>query len=210
MTPDRPRAVLLASGGMDSTVLAYWLVDRQIPFIPVFVDYGQHCVGTEAATLARVLPLHYRATVETVRLADIYRGATSRLIVAPDLWREPVRADDLYLPYRNLLVLAAAAALAQGRGCSHVYAAFINSNHAKEIDCSAAFFDRLGELMADFGGVKVEMPFRQLSKTDVARIGVALGAPVAETFSCQAAAEVPCGVCPNCVDRAEALATLTS
>ncbi len=125
------------------------------------------------------------------------------------MWEEHVTANDLYLPYRNLLILSAAAAYAQARGLSEVYAAFINSNHAKEIDCSAAFFDRLAEMLTDYGTVRVKMPFRELSKTDVARIGLSLGAPIAETFSCQVASSVPCGACPNCVERLEALRTLS-
>ena len=55
------------------------------------------------------------------------------------------------------------------------YAAFINSNHAKEIDCSAAFFDRLAEMLTDFGTVRIKMPFRDLSKSEVAKIGLSLG-----------------------------------
>jgi 7-cyano-7-deazaguanine synthase len=40
-------AVLLASGGIDSTVLAYKLVSEGVSLIPLFIDYGQHCKDTE-------------------------------------------------------------------------------------------------------------------------------------------------------------------
>ena len=123
---------------------------------------------TERGRLGEVLPEAYRNRVETICVKDIYRGCSSRLINEADLWEEHVAVDDLYIPYRNLLLLTAAAAYAQMRGCTEVYAAFINSNHAKEIDCSAAFFDRLAEMLADFGTVRIKMPFRDLSKTEVA------------------------------------------
>lgn len=210
MSSPKPSSVLLASGGLDSTTLAYWLVSQQIAFIPLFIDYGQHCMATERGRLGEVLPEACRDKVETVCVKDIYRGCSSRLIIEADLWEEHVAADDLYIPYRNLLLLTAAAAYAQSRGCAEVYAAFINSNHAKEIDCSAAFFDRLAEMLADFGTVRIKMPFRDLSKTEVAQIGLSLGAPVAKTFSCQVASSVPCGVCPNCVERLEALRVLAA
>jgi 7-cyano-7-deazaguanine synthase len=102
-------------------------------------------------------------------------------------------------------MLTVGAAFAQARGYGCLYSAFINSNHAKEIDCSAQFFERLGTLLSDYGTVRIEMPFRNLSKTEVAEIGIRLGVPIGQTYSCQAAVNVPCGACPNCVDRAKAL-----
>jgi 7-cyano-7-deazaguanine synthase len=130
------------------------------------------------------------------------------LIDEPNLWRDEITAEDLYLPYRNLLLLSIGAAYAQARDYSSLYAAFINSNHAKEIDCSAEFFERLSGVLLEYGSVEIKMPFRELSKYEVAKIGIALKAPIAHTFSCQAASRVPCGACPNCVDRLEALRLL--
>jgi 7-cyano-7-deazaguanine synthase len=119
-----------------------------------------------------------------------------------------MEGDPLYLPYRNLLLLSIGAAFAQSHGHTVLYAAFINSNHAKEIDCSAEFLARLGDMLADYGTVKVDMPFREFSKTEVARIGLKLNVPITATFSCQAASKIPCGACPNCVDRLNALKNL--
>lgn len=198
-------AVLLASGGLDSTTLAYWLVQQGEDFYPLFINYGQHCATKELATLRNVLPQSHRDRIASVDLSDVYRGTSSRLISEPDLWRDHVTHEDLHLPYRNLLLLTTAAAYAQARGMNAVYAAFINSNHALELDCSAAFFDTLHSLLTAYGSVEVRMPFRSMSKADVVRIGIEVGAPVAQTFSCQAQSTVPCGACPNCVDRLDAL-----
>jgi 7-cyano-7-deazaguanine synthase len=201
-------SVLLASGGMDSTTLAYWLQSRQIGFVPVFINYGQHCADTELKTLLQVLPEGYAAQAEVLNVSDVYRGCKSRLIDEPNLWRDEIQAEDLYLPYRNLLLLSIGAAYAQARNYSQLYAAFINSNHAKELDCSAEFFEKLSGVLLDYGSVEIKMPFREMSKYEVAKIGIKVKAPIAQTFSCQAAARVPCGACPNCVDRLEALRQL--
>jgi 7-cyano-7-deazaguanine synthase len=40
-------ALLLCSGGLDSTTVGYWLVEKRISFQPIFFDYGQHCVEKE-------------------------------------------------------------------------------------------------------------------------------------------------------------------
>ena len=204
---NKASSVLLASGGMDSTTLAYWLRAKTIPFIPLFLNYGQHCAETEYRTLRSVLPPG-TSEIQVVNVGDIYKGTSSRLISEPDLWNDSVTGNDLYLPYRNLLILTVAAAYAQARGHSVVYSAFINSNHAKEIDCSAEFFQRLFGLLSEYGSIQIEMPFRDMNKSAVARIGAELGVPIGETFSCQAASKVPCGACPNCVDRQTALESL--
>lgn len=202
------KAVLLASGGLDSTTLAYWLRKRKIQFLPVFINYGQHCANTELETLTNVLPKKCSRQIEVLDISSIYKGSHSLLIREIDLWRNSVVADQLYLPYRNLLLLATGAAFAQSRQCSDLYSAFINSNHAKELDCSSEFFKQLGRVLYGYGSVTIRMPFRNMSKPQVARIGLKLGVPVASTFSCQAAAIAPCGVCPNCVDRLQALRSL--
>ena len=204
----KQRSVLLASGGLDSTALAFWLRAKRVPFEVLFVNYGQHCAETELATLKRVLPKAMLRRLAVVDVSSVYSGSNSRLIRETDLWRERIGHDDLYLPYRNILLLSIAAARVQSRGGGEVYAAFINSNHAIEIDCSADFFGRLAALLHSFGGVRVKMPFRFKSKAAVARIGIRLKAPIGETFSCQVNSDVPCGACPNCVDRLKALEKL--
>lgn len=201
-------AVLLASGGLDSTTLAYWLLARDISFTPLFLDYGQHCASMEWETLRKVMPREVQGKIERINVRDIYGHSSSRLIQEADLWREDVSYTDLYLPYRNLLMLSIGAASAQSRGHGAVYAGFINSNHAQEIDCSAAFFEQLSALLRGFGSVNIEMPFRFMSKYEVAQEGIKLSAPIAHTFSCQVSSEIPCGACPNCVDRLDALRLL--
>lgn len=200
--------VLLASGGMDSTVLAYDLANKDLNEIILFLDYGQHCVETEYKTLCKVIPKVYRNNVKIIKIGDIYKESNSRMIVEANLWKDNIVADDLYLPYRNLLFLSIASAYAQSIGAKNVYSAFINSNHAKEIDCSMEFFTKLEELLHSYGSVRINMPYREMSKREVAKLGVSLGAPVAATYSCQVNSINPCGSCPNCVDKIDAINSL--
>jgi 7-cyano-7-deazaguanine synthase len=127
------------------------------------------------------------------------------LIKEADLWRDDIAADDLIIPYRNLLLLSAGAAFAASVGATALYSAYINSNHAREIDATKEFLDNLSTLFSAVGGVTVSMPFREKSKSEVAVIGLELNAPIGLTYSCQASASVHCGACPNCVDRIAAL-----
>ena len=200
--------VLLASGGMDSTVLAYDLARKKKKIILLFLDYGQHCSAKELNTLQSAAPPEYRGNIRIIRIGDIYKESRSRMIVEADLWKDDVVSDDLYLPYRNLLFLSIASAYAQSIDAKDVYSAFINSNHAKEIDCSMEFFTKLEGLLQSYGSVKINMPYREMSKTDVARLGIQIGAPIASTYSCQVNSKNPCGACPNCIDRINAINAL--
>ena len=199
------KGIILVSGGMDSTTLMYLFVHQKVEFIPLFIDYGQHCAKKEYATLLSVIPDSYRDKIEVINVSSIYKQSKSRFIIPANLWEDNIKAEDLYIPYRNVLLLTIAASYAQTIGESYVYSAFINSNHAKEIDCSSAFFDKLEGLLSEYGSVKIKMPFRDMSKYEVARLGIELQAPIGKTFSCQASPDIPCGACPNCVDRLNAL-----
>jgi 7-cyano-7-deazaguanine synthase len=198
--------LLLSSGGLDSTTVAYWLCEKGIATQPVFFDYGQHCVEKEWDTLRSVLPeTDLMASPRRVNISDIYRGSSSRLINEPDLWKEAVDAEELYIPYRTLLFFATSASIAQTKGISAVYSGFINSNHAKELDCTAGFLNGLDALARNVGPVRFEMPFRDLSKAEVVHLAKQLGVPIGRTYSCQLFSDVPCGACPNCVERLSAL-----
>lgn len=200
--------VLLASGGLDSTTMAYWLISEQADFVPVFINYGQHCASTEYETLQKVLPDSHVDKIEVIDIAGVYKKSQSRFIKPANLWEDDIQADDLYIPYRNVLLLTVGASFAHTIGLTNVYSAFINSNHAKEVDCSNDFFEKMEDLLAGYGSVKINMPFRYYSKYEVAKIGIKLGARIGDTFSCQASPRIPCGACPNCVDRLEALKQL--
>jgi 7-cyano-7-deazaguanine synthase len=201
--------LLLSSGGLDSTTLAYWLVEKGITIQPLFLDYGQHCVEKEWIRLRSVLPqTDLVASPDRVDISAIYRGSRSRLITEPDLWNEYVDAEELYIPYRTLLFFSVSASIAQTRGMLSVYSGFINSNHAKELDCSAQFINGLDALSRNVGPVRFEMPFRDRSKHEVVQIAKQLGVPIGKTYSCQLFSDVPCGACPNCVERLAAIGAL--
>jgi 7-cyano-7-deazaguanine synthase len=73
------------------------------------------------------------------------------------------------------------------------------------LDCTAAYLNGLDALAENVGPVRFRLPFRNFSKSQVARTAQELGVPIGLTYSCQVFSDIPCGVCPNCVDRLTAL-----
>lgn len=198
------QALAMVSGGLDSTTVCYVLARNGVKVRPIFFDYGQHCVETEWAKVNEVLPEQVLPP-ERLNISDVFKNSSSRMIVEADLWKETISDDDLYIPYRTMLFFAVAAARAQTLQVLDVYSGFINSNHAKELDCSTAFMNGLDELSEGVGAVRFHAPFREKTKSDVVRQALELGVPIGRTFSCQASSSFPCGACPNCVERLKAL-----
>ena len=196
--------LLLASGGLDSTTLAYWLCAHGYAVRPLFFDYGQHCVEKEWNTLHKVL-CDKTLAPERVSISGIFSGSKSRLIAEPNLWSEYVKDEELYIPYRTLFFFAASAARAQTLGITEVYSAFINSNHAKELDCSAEYLNGLDSFAENVGQIRFKLLFRDYTKKQVVELARKLGVPIGQTFSCQVFSDIPCGACPNCVERINAL-----
>lgn len=202
------KALVMATGGLDSTTLIYWIESKGIEAFPIFIDYEQHCASKELETLKKVVPEEIKKRIVVIELRNIFKNSRSRLITEADLWTESISDDDLFLPYRNLLLLTAAFSHAATNAFSYVYAGFINTNDVKEIDSTEAFLKSFQQISGSMGTVELITPFKNKNKKEIFETGLALGVPVLETYSCQAVSSLPCGACPNCVERQKALQEL--
>lgn len=60
METELTKGVVLVSGGLDSTTLMYQFVAQNVEFVPLFINYGQHCANKEYGTLLKVVPEKYK------------------------------------------------------------------------------------------------------------------------------------------------------
>ncbi len=181
------KALVLCSGGLDSTVLLARYVERlgAASVYALSISYGQrHQREVEAA----------RAT-----------GAYAEQQVAAG--GGPVST---YVPFRNGLFLSAAASMALSLECSVVgYGAHHDDwAGAAYPDCSAEFVGAMARAVSEGTGgqLSLEAPFVAWSKADIVAEGLRLGVPFELTWSCYEGGEAPCGRCATCLDRAAAFA----
>ena len=111
------------------------------------------------------------------------------------------------VPFRNGIMLAIAAGLAESRGLMHVMLANHSGDHAIYPDCRPGFVDAMSKAIAEgtYENLTILAPYTKFSKTEIARHGKALGIDYSETWSCYKGGEHHCGKCGTCTERKEAL-----
>jgi 7-cyano-7-deazaguanine synthase len=204
------KTVVIYSGGMDSTTLLYQLRAQGRELLALGVDYGQrHRRELEAAAaICQKLGVPYRvADLRGVR--DLLGGSsqTDPRVPVPEGHYAEESMKATVVPNRNMVMLAVAAGYAMSQGAQSVAYAAHAGDHAIYPDCRPEFADALDHAigLADWRRVTLERPFIGLTKTDIAVLGMALGVPFEDTWSCYKGGERHCGKCGTCVERREAL-----
>ena len=211
-------AVVLLSGGLDSgTSLAMWRASGA-PAHCVFADYGQRAVAAEVE-YGRRLAERFDATWETVDLPWLARAAAAtgcalsadgedlpeRTVEDPG---DAASARAVWVPARNVVLAAAAAALAEAHGADWVVAGFNREEAATFPDNSPAFVAAgtafLG--LGTRGSVRLESPTLALDKPAIVQAARQLGLSRDDVWSCYHGGEAPCGSCESCVRSARAWA----
>ena len=202
MTP--PEAlVVLASGGLDSAVLVADRADRGHTVHPIYVRFGLVWENAEEAHLRRFLgTLNGRSVrplaVIELPVADVYGAHWS--VSGADTPDEKTRDDAVYLPGRNLLLLAKTSIWCARYGVRTIALGTLRGNPFA--DSSPTFFSAFAALSTLALGheLDVETPFAHLTKAEV--LDLARGLALEHTFSCIAPVGVQqCGRCNKCAER---------
>jgi 7-cyano-7-deazaguanine synthase len=202
-------AVIIISGGMDSTTMLYEYKDEIA--LAITFDYGSTQNGRErvcAVTHCQRLGIKHII----VPLEFMHRYFKSALLQGPEAIPDGHYADDnmraTVVPFRNGIMLAIACGIAESRGLRRVMIANHSGDHTIYPDCRPEFVDAMSSAMSagTYEGVTVWAPYTGISKADIARRGAALGLDYSLTYSCYKGGERHCGTCGTCVERREALA----
>ena len=203
-----PKAVVICSGGLDSTTLLYFVrQDHEVE--AVGFDYGQrHRKELEAMiSICRHIDVPY-----TVKLAAIgHKGSVSGDEPVPHGHYAEESMKSTIVPNRNMVMIALAASHATTVGATKVFYGAHHGDHAIYPDCRPEFVEAmnkallLGNLWENNGmSVRLEAPFINDSKADIVRLGTRLGVPFEKTWSCYEGGAVHCGLCGTCQERKEA------
>jgi 7-cyano-7-deazaguanine synthase len=208
------RAVVLLSGGLDSyTAAAIVKAEQNFELYALTIQYGQrHAREVESArAVARALEVSRHLELPIDLRAIGGSSLTSDVPVPHDRDLEAAGIPSTYVPARNTIFLSVALGWAEVLGAHDLIIGVNALDYSGYPDCRPEFiaaFERLANLATREGiegaGFRVHTPLIRLSKADIIRRGLELGADYGLTHSCYDPLldGAPCGRCDSCVLRA--------
>ena len=206
----KPDALIVLSGGMDSTTMLHEY--RSSIALAVNFSYGSNHNRAEAECAREQCKMLGIELVE-IDLAFMATHFKSSLLEGADAIPEGHYADDnlssTVVPFRNGIMLSIAAGLAESRGLKAVMIANHGGDHAIYPDCRPGFISAMSQAIEAGTSLPVELraPYTNLTKTEIALRGLRLGVDYSLTYSCYKGTNPPCGRCATCLEREEALST---
>lgn len=217
-----PKALVLSSGGVDSTTCLGLAVHElgAANVVSVSMFYGQkHKKELEAAQkLAEYYNIkHYELDLSVVFAQSNcpLLGHSTQEVPEGDYADQIGRSENgmvaTFVPFRNGMFLSAAASLASSLFPDEEVTIYIGA-HADDAagnayaDCSENFIDSMNDaiFIGTYEKVSIKAPFANSNKAEVVAKGLELKVPYQYTWSCYNGGDQPCGKCGTCIDRAKA------
>ena len=207
----QPKAVVLMSGGMDSCVTAA-IAHKSYEIAALHASYGQRTERRELESF-HALADHFGAAKRLAVRLDYFSTIGGSSLTDSHL---PIRDADLasrdipntYVPFRNAHFLSIATSWAEVLGATKIFIGAVWEDSSGYPDCRPEYYNAMNQLIRagtrPSTNITVETPLIYLSKQDIVKRGVGLGAPLHLTWSCYRNSDIACGVCDSCALRLKA------
>jgi 7-cyano-7-deazaguanine synthase len=208
------KAVVLFSGGLDSTTALYLAKAQGYEVYALTFDYGQrHNKEIECSkNIAISLGVARHIIVKTNMDAWGGSALTDKTIQIPEGMEESKEIPVTYVPARNMVFLSYAASFAEAIGSQDIFIGVSEIDYSGYVDCRKEFIDAM-ENAINLGTVcavehnrkiKIHTPFIKMTKSDEIKIGIELGVDYSSTWTCYSGGTLSCGVCDSCLLRIKA------
>jgi 7-cyano-7-deazaguanine synthase len=210
-TSDKPLAVILASGGMDSCVTtAIANVDYRLAML--HVGYGQRTEARELRAFNALADFYQAENRLVCRLDHLKQIGGSSLtdgkiaVELANLERQDIPSS--YVPFRNAHFISIAVSWGEVLGARKIFVGAVAEDSSGYPDCRPDYYAAFNRVIAV--GTKPETqleivtPVIHMRKSEIVRRGRELGAPFELTWSCYQGQDVACGVCDSCALRLRA------
>lgn len=214
------KAVLLLSGGLDSTTLLAHAIEEGYTVHALSFRYGQR--HEHELDLARAAAERYdiaRHEIVTIDLATFGASALTSLDMEVPKDRSIEDSSEIpvtYVPARNTIFLSYALALAEVVGAKEIFIGVNSLDYSGYPDCRPEFiasFEKMANLatragVEDEAPIRIRTPFQELTKAEIITRGLALGVDYSRTISCYdpTSAGLSCGRCDACQLRLKGFA----
>lgn len=211
--PIANRAVIIISGGMDSTTLLYRLIREKREIFALSFNYGQkHKKELDCAkkVCQRFGIPHKIIDLTTLQQSQIFgeSSLTSEKVKVPEGNYTDLSMQSTVVPNRNMILLSMAIAFAISIDASTVYYGAHAGDHAIYPDCRPEFVQKMQAVaeICHYFPIRIEAPYLMVTKSDILREGISLNVDYEMTWTCYKGTELACGKCGSCVERLEAFA----
>src|SRR6202049_4093690 len=214
---EKPKAVVLLSGGMDSCVTAAIAnTSHRLAFL--HAGYGQLTEEREREAfeaIAEFFGVRERLIVHLNHLKEIGGSALTdvRMSVPEGDPHAPVAGNSIpvtYVPFRNAHFLSVAVSWAEVIGANSIYIGAVAEDSSGYPDCRPEYYRVFQDLIRvgtrPETNIEIATPVIALKKSEIIHKGIELGAPLHLTWSCYQSEDTPCGVCDSCLLRMRAFA----
>lgn len=203
------RAIVLVSGGMDSCVTAAIAARETDALAFLHISYGQRTETAERKAFNHIADhfgVEKRLDVSIEHLAKI--GGSSLTDETMSVSEADLDSTDIptsYVPFRNANMLSIAASWGEVIGATAIYIGAVAEDSSGYPDCRPEFYKAFQRCI-DAGTkpettIELRTPIIDLTKAEIVRTAVALGAPLALTWSCYRDEDIACGSCDSCALR---------
>ena len=202
---NQKKAVVLLSGGMDSTTLLYFARIKHSEVIAVSFDYNQS--HKKELQSAKIIAETTKIQHEIISI-NMPRFKGSPLVDSES--RVPEQKNNLQavtvVPFRNTMFLLHACAIAKANKASIVYIGAVVEDQRSYPDCRPKFFKAFENLLKaqEEYEIIIRAPFVNKTKKELIELGEKLKVPWDKTWTCYNGEKIPCGECDACVERSEA------
>lgn len=205
----KQKALVVFSGGLDSTVAVYWALKNYEQVETLSFYYGsKHNDQEYKYALKTCEKLGIKNT--RINLDFINDCFKSDLLQSggeiPEGYYTAENMKSTVVPFRNGIMLAIAAGFAESTDCDVLVLGNHAGDHAIYPDCRESFIEGISKAIKEgtAKGIEVVSPFCNISKTDIVKLGKDLNVDFTLTYSCYKGKEKHCGKCGTCTERIEA------
>ena len=199
------KAVVILSGGMDSTTAAFIAKSQGYEIIALHFDYRQRTQTKEREAFNAIcdtLKVVNRYVIDLPFFEHIGASAlTDESIDVPTSGIE-VGVPVTYVPFRNGIFLSIAAAVAEKESAKALYIGVVEEDSSGYPDCRENFIDAIKRAIdlgtKDETKIEIKTPLIHLKKEDIVKTAIKYGVPLELTWSCYKNEDEACGVCDSC------------
>ncbi|MCD6423135.1 MAG: 7-cyano-7-deazaguanine synthase QueC [Elusimicrobia bacterium] len=199
------KAVVLLSGGLDSTTVLYWAKSKKRKVHALIFSYGQkHSKEVKKAIkIAKVSHTPY-----TVMRIHLPWGGSSLIEKNKKIPKGRTKRDSIpttYVPARNTIFLSYAFSFCEAKNFSEILIGANARDFSGYPDCRPFFYKNFNKLLKVAGvkKIKVKAPLLKKTKSQIVKLALKLKAPLHLTWSCYRGGKKPCGRCDACLLRAK-------